>query len=1237
MALFSENFVGCYPVSKTLKFELRPVPETKAYLDDDNCPLLAGDFERDKAYPVVKELLDKYYRYFIDVCLRDRILSTATIDAAYKAYVAHDEKSQKALKAASQKLRKEVAGFFDKKTRETYCLDKYSNLLVLDKKNDSREKGAAKTIPSVLKKWLENESGFSEKEVEKYSQAVQTFNGFTTYFISYKETRENMFSSEEKASAISYRVVNQNMLRFFSNVENFENIKKKYPDLYQTLKKFEKSFVPAAYGSLLSQAGIDDYNNRVIGRPAEDEDFAGVNRLINEYRQKNAVRNRDLPVMVTLYKQILSDRENGFGRDILASDSEAKEYIRGKYSKAYDTACQLTAFVNNYILTEDLDTVYVKTQHLKDISQSVFGEWSVLDDAISNGGIDSKIISLKALAEAFEEYCGDLDPDTAKKYREAFSLKEYLKNPPAVKPRLPETGEKVTAYKPAMDELISLIRFYKPFYLYDGKKRLQVPAEGMDFSNEFDKYFEDLREFSPAYDRVRNFATKKPYSVEKIKLNFNNPNLLNGWDVNRESANASFLFEKEGKYYLGIAEKGSGNIFDLSRDAVKEALTCGEDYYEKVQYKQLPNIRMNLPRIVFKPKWEKVFAPIITDRISAIEKEKLYTAGANDRQAVIEWIDFVKSVLALHPEWNNYFQFKFKETSAYKNTKEFYDDLDNQAYILSKIKINASYIHKLVRERKLYLFQIYCKDFSDKKKKTGADNLHTMYWKCLFSDENLAALAQGQAPIIKLNGKAEIFLREPSLKYEATHPKNQPVANKNPLNSKRESLFSYDLAKDRRFTERKLFFHCPLTINFRTAAEGARSFNERVNQFVENNPDIRIIGIDRGERHLLYYTVINQSGKILEQGSLNKISSDYRTPEGAEVEKVTDYHELLDRKEGDRRAARQTWDTIENIKELKEGYLSQVVHKLTTLMIKHNAVVVLENLNLNFKRSRTKVEKQVYQKFEKALIDKLNYLVFKDRPYGVPGSYANGLQLTAPFESFDRLGKQTGALYYVVPSYTSHIDPKTGFVNLLGAKLRYESVVKAQETMKKIGSFKFNPERNWFEISFDYGDFGIEMAHPQWTACTHGDAYWGYNPKEKRAVSYDVTEEIKKLLTEYGIDYGTGADIKEAAIRQTNPAFWKTLFYMLKLALQLRNTVAGTDNENDYILSPVEYEAGKFFDSRKAGEDEPQNADANGAYHIAMKGLQALRRIEDGKVNKFPENGERKAWLAFMQNREYLK
>ena len=46
------------------------------------------------------------------------------------------------------------------------------------------------------------------------------------------------------------------------------------------------------------------------------------------------------------------------------------------------------------------------------------------------------------------------------------------------------------------------------------------------------------------------------------------------------------------------------------------------------------------------------------------------------------------------------------------------------------------------------------------------------------------------------------------------------------------------------------------------------------------------------------------------------------------------------------------------------------------MMVEHNAIVVMEDLNFGFKRGRFKVEKQVYQKLEKMLIDKFNYLVF---------------------------------------------------------------------------------------------------------------------------------------------------------------------------------------------------------------------------------------------------------------------
>ena len=108
----------------------------------------------------------------------------------------------------------------------------------------------------------------------------------------------------------------------------------------------------------------------------------------------------------------------------------------------------------------------------------------------------------------------------------------------------------------------------------------------------------------------------------------------------------------------------------------------------------------------------------------------------------------------------------------------------------------------------LYLFQIYNKDFSEKSK--GKPNLHTMYWKALFDDNNLKDI------VYKLNGQAEIFFRKASLKLEDTaiHKKNEYIENKNVNNPKKQSIFEYDLIKDRRYTIDKFQFHVPITINF---------------------------------------------------------------------------------------------------------------------------------------------------------------------------------------------------------------------------------------------------------------------------------------------------------------------------------------------------------------------------------------------------------------------------------------
>lgn len=92
------------------------------------------------------------------------------------------------------------------------------------------------------------------------------------------------------------------------------------------------------------------------------------------------------------------------------------------------------------------------------------------------------------------------------------------------------------------------------------------------------------------------------------------------------------------------------------------------------------------------------------------------------------------------------------------------------------------------------------------------------------------------------------------------------------------------------------------------------------------------------------------------------------------------YEDLLSQKAGERATARQNRDTIGSIKELKDGYISQVIFSITQLVLKYNAIVVLEDLNGGFKRGRQKIEKSVYQKLELALAKKLSYLVLKDAP-----------------------------------------------------------------------------------------------------------------------------------------------------------------------------------------------------------------------------------------------------------------
>ena len=123
------------------------------------------------------------------------------------------------------------------------------------------------------------------------------------------------------------------------------------------------------------------------------------------------------------------------------------------------------------------------------------------------------------------------------------------------------------------------------------------------------------------------------------------------------------------------------------------------------------------------------------------------------------------------------------------------------------------------------------------------------------------------------------------------------------------------------------------------------------------------------------------------------------------------------------------------------------------------------------------------------------------------------------------------------------------------------------------------------------------------------------------------------MLAKRGIQPGDGFDLLQL-VRETadhaNKVFCDAVFDAFKLTVQMRNSDAKTGD--DYILSPVMGSDGTFFDSRKAPADMPQDADANGAYHIAMKGLYLLQNRFTAGVKKADLKISDQDWFDFIQN-----
>lgn len=1227
------ELTALYPLSKTLRFELKPIGKTLDHIEQKG--LIVQDEQRAEEYKQVKNIIDSYHKEFITMCLKGLKLNMIYLER-YESLardVHRDEAEFDKVKAA---LRKQIVEAF--KQGGSY--------------NDLFKK-------ELIQKHLPE---FVESEEEK--KMVANFSKFTTYFTGFYENRKNMYSDEEKSTAIAYRLIHENLPLFLDNMrsfrkiaeseegEHFANIEGHFEE-YLNVEHLAEMFELDYFSDTLTQEQIAVYNSVIGGRTLDDgTKIQGINEYVNLYNQQH--REARLPLLKPLYKMILSDRvalswlpENPF-----ESDEEMVEAIKEMCQSLKEVLMGNDGLRNLLFNIDlyDIEHIYIANDlGLTDISQQMFGQYDVYASAIKQKLRQDVKQSPKERREPelFEERINRLYKSTKSfsiadlnSHTDAnHTIESYFKQLGAYDREgeqrinlftqiekaqieatdifagkhgnISQSDREIAILKGLLDAYKSLQHFVKP---------LLGHGDEADKDNEFDAKLREawnaLDIVTPLYNKVRNWLTRKPYSVEKIKLNFENAQLLGGWDVNKEPDCTSVLLRKDGFYYLAIMDKKSNHAFD------SDELPCDGKCYEKIDYKLLPGANKMLPKVFFSKSRIDEFAP--SKEIVEAYKNGTHKKGKDFNLAHCRrLIDFFKRSITKHEDWKN-FPFVFSPTESYEDISGFYREVEQQGYMLSFRKVSESFINQLVDEGKLYLFKIWNKDFSEYSK--GMPNMHTLYWKMLFNEQNLADT------VYKLNGQAEVFYRKCSLDMADTtvHRANQPLVNKNALNKKRHSTFDYDIVKDRRYTVDKFQFHVPMTMNFK--AVGRDNINSEVLNIIRNGGIKHIIGIDRGERHLLYLSLIDLKGNIVKQMTLNDIVNEYNGNTYA-----TNYRDLLAEREGNRTEARRNWKKIENIKEIKQGYLSQVVHIISKMMVEYDAIVVLEDLNMGFMRGRQKIERSVYEQFEKMLIDKLNYYVDKQKRIDEAGGLLHALQLTSKFESFKKLGKQSGCLFYIPAWNTSKIDPVTGFVNLFDT--RYVNADKARDFFSKFDSIRYNDAKNWFEFAFDYNEFTEKAkdTRTRWTLCTWGTRIRTFrNPAKLNQWDNEevvLTDVFKKAFDEAGIDIHS--NLKEAICTLTEKKHLESLMHLMKLLLQMRNSI--TNSEIDYLLSPVADENGHFYDSRTCDDTLPKDADANGAYNIARKGLWAIRTIQESSETERPNLAlKNQDWLRFAQQKPYL-
>ena len=348
MAELFKDFTNLYPVSKTLRFELIPEGETLYYLEKNG--VLENDEKRNEDYKKLKKLMDEYYRAYIDEALSNVHLSDLDRYAELYSIQNKSDKEVAEFKKIQQQMRKQIVKFLKEGKDHQYIF-----------------KG--KLITEILPEFFNDESGSRKEDLD----LIKSFKNFTVMCGGFWENRKNMFSAEEKSTAIAYRVVHENLPKFMNNIRIFRLFIDEKVNCSEKL--LEKAGVNALsevfeldyFNNTLSQRGIELYNC-ILGGFTEDEKHKvqGINELINLHNQQT--KEKKVPQLQPLYKQILSDTKSlSFLSDAFENDGEVLATVKALYDEFHEEILSerglISTTLQNIANIEKYDSkgIFVKT------------------------------------------------------------------------------------------------------------------------------------------------------------------------------------------------------------------------------------------------------------------------------------------------------------------------------------------------------------------------------------------------------------------------------------------------------------------------------------------------------------------------------------------------------------------------------------------------------------------------------------------------------------------------------------------------------------------------------------------------------------------------------------------------------------------------------------------------------------------------------------------------------------